>query len=204
MGIKAVAFDFGNVISEPQDPSTIGLLAAIGDVTEDQARDIAFNGREEWDRGDLSGPDHYRRGFARHGKEADEGVIHAFMRADLESWASLNEESVKLVEAVKAAGFRTAILSNMPREFIGTVRKRFPIVSKVDVGVFSCEHSVVKPAKEIYGILLKELKAEATEVLFFDDMQANIDAARSVGIQAYLWEDAQGARKILCEAGVLE
>ncbi|MFA6507300.1 MAG: HAD family phosphatase [Treponemataceae bacterium] len=204
MGIKAVAFDFGNVISERQDPSTMGLLAAIADVSEEQARDIVFTGREDWDRGDLSGPDHYRRGFQRHGVEIDEGVLHAFMRADLESWATLNEACVALMEEVKAAGTRTAILSNMPHEFLGSARKRFPVVSKVDVSVFSCEHSIVKPVKAIYEVLLNQLNVPASEVLFFDDMPENIDAAREVGIQAHLWSDAAAARKILHESGVLK
>lgn len=201
MGIKAVAFDFGNVISAPQDTGTMGLLAAIGDVTEEQARDIAFTGREDWDRGDLSGPEHYRRGFARHGRaDVDEGILHAFMRADLESWATLNDETASLMEETLAAGLRLAILSNMPREFIGTVRKRFPIVGKAHVGVFSAEHSVVKPAREIYEILLRELGLAGEEVLFFDDVEENVEAARALGIRAVLWKNPEDARKTFLEA----
>lgn len=204
MGIKAVAFDFGNVISVPQDPEIMGILAAIGDVSEDQARDIAFTGREDWDRGDLSGPEHYRRGFARHGRaDVDEGTLNAFMRADLESWANLNDATVRLMEDIQAYGVRTAILSNMPREFIGTVKKRFAIVGKVDAGVFSGEHSVVKPAREIYEILLRELRLDAAEVLFFDDVNTNVEAARAVGMKAVLWENAADARRVLSEMGVL-
>jgi len=203
MGIKAVAFDFGNVISVQQDPGTMGLLAAIGGVDEAAARDIAFNGREDWDRGDLSGPDHYRRGFARHGREPDEKTLHAFMRADLESWATLDEGTVALMEELLSVGVRTAILSNMPWEFVGTVRERFPVVSKVEVGVFSCEHASVKPAPEIYGVLLEKLALPASAVLFFDDMEANIAAARSLGLDGRLWNGATAARAVLVEAGVL-
>jgi HAD superfamily hydrolase (TIGR01509 family) len=126
------------------------------------------------------------------------------MRADLESWATLNEECLKLVEEVKAAGTRTAILSNMPHEFLGSVRKRFPVVSKVDVSVFSCEHSIVKPVKAIYEVLLTQLNLPAAEVVFFDDTLKNVEAARDMGIQAHLWSDAAAARKILCETGVLK
>lgn len=204
MGIKAVAFDFGNVISAPQDPETMGLLAAIGDVSEEDARDIAFNGREDWDRGDLSGPDHYRRGFARLGRSnVDEGTINAFMRADLESWAVINEDSVRLIEDVSSAGLKTAILSNMPHEFISTARRRFPVIGKVDVGVFSAEHSVVKPDPGIYTILLEKLGLRAADVLFFDDVSANVEAALAIGMAAFLWTDAPNARITLRERGIL-
>lgn len=204
MGIKAVAFDYGNVISIPQDPRTMERLAAIVGVSEAQARDIVFTGREDWDRGDLSGPEHYRRGFARHGMpEVDASLLNEFMRADLESWANLNEASLRLMEDVRAAGMRTAILSNMPHEFIKTVRECFPIVGMVDAVVFSADHSVVKPDRAIYGILLKELGLAADEVLFFDDMEPNVAAARAVGLRALLWRNPEEGRTMLVEKGVL-
>ncbi len=203
MGINAVAFDFGNVISVPQDPATMERLAAIAGVSEDQARDIAFTGRGDWDGGALSGPDHYRRGFLRHGKEADDGLLAAFMRADLDSWATLNGETVALMEELIGAGVRTAILSNMPWEFIGTVRERFPIVGKVEVGVFSCEQSMVKPSPGIYRALLEKLALPPEDVLFFDDMEQNIEAARALGIEAHLWTGPAEARAVLASCGVL-
>lgn len=203
MSIKAVAFDFGNVISVPQEPETMSLLAAIADVDEAAARDIAFTGRDDWDSGALSGPDHYRRGFLRHGKDADEGTLAAFMRADLESWATLNDRTVALMEELLAAGVRTAILSNMPKEFIGTVRKRFPIVSKVELRVFSGELGVVKPAPEIYRSLLEKLALPPEAVLFFDDMERNIDAARKLGMAARLWTGPDAARAVLAAEGIL-
>lgn len=205
MGIKAVAFDYGNVISVPQDPRTMKRLAEIAAVTEAQARDIVFTGRDDWDRGDLSGPDHYRRGFARHGRvDVDAGMLDEFMRADLESWASLNEGSLSLMEDVRAAGTGTAILSNMPHEFIRIVRERFPIVGMVDVGVFSAEHSVVKPGRAIYEILLRELKLDASEVLFFDDMEPNVAAAREIGMRSVQWKNSADARNVLVEMGVIK
>jgi putative hydrolase of the HAD superfamily len=205
VGIAAVAFDYGNVISVPQDPLAMRRLAAIGGVTEEEARDIAFSGREDWDRGDLSGPDHYRRGFARIGRPSvDAGLLDEFMRADLASWAALNSESLRLMEDVRSSGTRTAILSNMPHEFIRLVRGSYPIVGMADVCVFSAERSVVKPDRTIYDILLRELGLAAGEVLFFDDMEPNVAAARELGMRAVLWRNPEDARNVLIEAGVLK
>lgn len=203
MGIKAVVFDFGNVISHQQDPDAMGLLAAMADITEDQARDIAFNGRGEWDAGRLDGLEHYRKGFARHGVAADEGLLNAFMRADLESWASCNEETVALIGKVKAAGFTTAILSNMPHEFLASARKRWPVITGVDVGIYSCEHLLAKPERAIYDLLLSKLGLPGGEVVFFDDMPVNIEAAKGAGINGYVWTGVSAAEAILSELGVL-
>jgi putative hydrolase of the HAD superfamily len=203
VSIKAVVFDFGNVISHQQDPEAMGLLAAMADVTEDQARDIAFTGRGEWDAGRVEGLAHYRTGFARHGVAADEGLLHAFMRADLESWANVNEETVKLIGDIKAAGYRTGILSNMPHEFLATARKRWPVITGVDVGVYSCEHLLAKPERAIYDLLVSKLSLPADEIVFFDDVQANVDAAAAVGIKALLWTGVDAARAKLGELGIL-
>lgn len=201
--IEAVVFDFGNVISLPQDSESMGLLAAMADISEDQARDIAFNGRAEWDAGRVDGIEHFRKGFVRHGVSADEGLLSAFMRADMESWAQVNEETLALIDAVKAAGFKTGILSNMPHEFLASARKRYPVISSVDVGIYSCEHLLAKPEKAIYDLLISRLGVSADRIVFFDDMEVNVKAAAAAGIVAFHWTGVAGARKTLAELGVL-
>jgi putative hydrolase of the HAD superfamily len=202
MGIKAVAFDFGNVISQPQDASTMELMGVIGDISEADARRIVFDGRDDWDRGSVAGPEFFRRGFAALGKDPDEGVLQAFMRADLESWTNLDEGTLALIDGVKAAGLKTAILSNMPHEFVGTARKRFPFFGAVDAAVLSCEHGVIKPEPAIFAILLEKLALSGPEVVFFDDIEKNVQAARTAGIQAFLWKGADAARGTLRDLGV--
>jgi putative hydrolase of the HAD superfamily len=43
---------------------------------------------------------------------------------------------------------------------------------------------LAKPSQDIYQKLLLELGTTANRVLFFDDLQANVAGAASVGIQA--------------------
>jgi putative hydrolase of the HAD superfamily len=42
----------------------------------------------------------------------------------------------------------------------------------------------VKPDPEAFQHVLRELEVQADAVVFFDDLQQNIDAARAVGINA--------------------
>lgn len=51
---------------------------------------------------------------------------------------------------------------------------------------FSFEMGLVKPNPAIYHQVLAEQGFSPAEVLFFDDNVANIDSAKSIGIQAYL------------------
>jgi putative hydrolase of the HAD superfamily len=202
MGIKAVVFDFGNVLSMPQGLETMGLLASIAGVDEKTISEVVWKTRAEYDRGAVTGADYYKGALAAVGVNLDEGSLAALVRTGLESWANLNPETVKLAEDAKAAGFKIGILSNMPHDFLALARKRFPIVKAMDAGIFSCEVSVNKPEKAIYEALIAALGVKAEEIVFFDDIEANVAGAAAVGIAARLWKDAATARKDLAALGV--
>lgn len=202
MGIKAVVFDYGNVLSLPQEESSLGLLASIAEVSEEKMKKIVWEKRAEYDRGAVSGVDYYKKMLAEEGGTQDEGALNALVRADLESWANLNPESVALADAIKASGIKIGILSNMPHEFLALAKKRFSVFKTADAGIFSCELGINKPEKGIYEALLKALALEAGAVAFFDDIPANVDAAKALGIQAFLWKDPASARAELNTLGL--
>jgi putative hydrolase of the HAD superfamily len=82
----------------------------------------------------------------------------------------------------------TAILSNSgpgARE-----RERFHGFEDVtDDIVYSHEVGLAKPAPAAYELVTERLGVEAGEVLFLDDVEANVVAARAVGWQAVLHRD---------------
>jgi putative hydrolase of the HAD superfamily len=203
MGIKAVAFDYGNVLSEPQEAGTVGRQAAIAGTTEQEMADLMWKLRAEWDRGTFSAADYYGKGLKRIGKNPDEGTVAAIVRSDLESWATLNAETVKLMEELKSNGIKIAILSNMPHEFLALARKRFPIFSQVDAGIYSCELKIIKPEKGIYDELIRKLGIAPAETVFFDDIEQNVSSGAAAGLEAFLWKGAADARAKLAELGVL-
>lgn len=41
-----------------------------------------------------------------------------------------------------------------------------------------------KPGEKIYGIMVDHLGIEAGEAIFLDDFRGNVEAARSLGLQA--------------------
>ena len=92
-----------------------------------------------------------------------------------------------LVGELKAAGYRLYVLSNMSREFIDYLR-RFPVYALFDGEVVSCEELVVKPERRIYEILLERYALQPAETLFIDDRDANILAARALGINGFRFD----------------
>ena len=52
---------------------------------------------------------------------------------------------------------------------------------------------VLKPARAIYEAALERLNVQANAVVFLDDVEAYVQAARDVGMRAYCVSGVQGA-----------
>jgi putative hydrolase of the HAD superfamily len=57
---------------------------------------------------------------------------------------------------------------------------------------YSCRMGLAKPAKAYFTAILSELDVRPDTVLFIDDRQANVAAAREVGINAAIFEVDSG------------
>ena len=202
MNIKSVVFDYGNVISLPQCPTVMESLAQLAGVERKKFETTAWSLRDEYDRGTLTSQEYYRCVLSHFGVSLDNKTIDEMIALDLGSWKNLDSATVTLMEDVKKAGYVLGILSNMPHDFLAWAWENLPVFSLPDKALFSCELGLIKPELAIYTKLLSLLKLEAEEVVFFDDKPENIENARVAGIQAFLWENAEKARRELASLGV--
>ena len=90
----------------------------------------------------------------------------------------------KLIDELKAAGYKLYVLSNMSREFIDFLRKQ-KVYENFDGYVVSCEVGIVKPMPEIYALLLERFDLDAAEPIFLDDSKENVAAAAAKGIATF-------------------
>ncbi|MDR1931438.1 MAG: HAD family phosphatase [Spirochaetales bacterium] len=199
--IHAVVFDFGQVISLPPAPGAMEKIADAAGVDAKTMNSLIWDNRSEYDRGLWSGREYYRRILAKAGQSRSEAVLEELARLDGEAWTNLNPATLKLMEDVQAAGLKLGILSNIPRDFLALARERFPVFTRCDAGIFSCEIGSIKPEPLIYEKLIAALGCAPREIVFFDDMPANVEKALELGIQAFVWENAENARKELRRLG---
>ncbi|MDR0598568.1 MAG: HAD family phosphatase [Treponema sp.] len=202
MSVKAAAFDFGGVISLPQDEQAMDDMARAAGIETSLMRRLYWGGRSRYDQGLLSGEEYFRDILTGAGIVPPPGTLGKLVTRDLESWSRVNPQTEKLIRDLKAAGLTTAVLSNMPREFADRVAGTLPVLALPDVRVYSCDAGAVKPGEAIYRILLSRLGIEAEELAFFDDLEANVASARTLGIAAFLWEGPEKAREELENRGV--
>lgn len=197
--IKALVLDYGNVISEPQDTGCYARMAALSGLSEDFFRKAFWKYRPDYDRGTIRGVDMYRRVLAEAGLASrdEDGLPERLLEEDLASWARVSPRVTEWALSLKASGLALGILSNMPFDFIERYGGGIELFAKADAAVFSCHVGEIKPESAIYGIAIARLGLKPEEIAFFDDLEANVMAARAAGMRAFVWTGLEAARKDL-------
>ena len=132
--------------------------------------------------------------------EAGTGLTRRELRDIIEAVrGSLHEkpETAKLVRALHQRGFDIYCLSNMPAPMYELLRQRHNFWDVFRGIVISAEIQMMKPEPEIYLHLLERFGLNAQESVFVDDMQANVDAAKAVGLHAIRFQTATQCQQAL-------
>jgi len=202
LSVKAVVFDYGNVISLPQDPKVMDELAGRVGVEREKFVSTLWSLRGDYDRGIISAKEYFKTVLASLAVFMDDESIEELIEIDTNSWKNVNAETEALMKEIKAAGYLLGILSNMPLDFLAWAKKNLPVFSLPHAGLYSCEVNLIKPEEAIYRKLLSMLGVKASELVFFDDKAENIAGAKAVGMKAILWQDVESARRELISLGV--
>lgn len=97
--------------------------------------------------------------------------------------AVIRPEFLAFLSAARAAGCKTAILSNELDLFYDPAfRSRLAFMSEIDVTHDGTYTRVLKPDSKAYIALLRELEVAAETCVFVDDQARNIAGAQSVGM----------------------
>ncbi len=101
------------------------------------------------------------------------------------SWPrKLHPEAIALIQVLRSNGYRVATLSN-------TNPVHWPLVLEMGLGQHVRDHfpshqtGQLKPDLPAFRAVLVNYKCKPKEVLFFDDQEANVNAAKSLGIRAH-------------------
>lgn len=93
-------------------------------------------------------------------------------------------EMVDLLYRIRQNGYKVFFLSDMIDATYNYLRD---ILEDFDGGVFSYQEHVRKPNVKIFEILINRYNLDVAEIIFFDDKPSNVDAAKSLGMQAVVF-----------------
>jgi putative hydrolase of the HAD superfamily len=182
--LRAAIFDYGMVISRPQEPTAHARLREITGLDHESFEKHYWADRHAYDLGQLSGAT-YWPGFARHANiTLSDEQIRELIENDVLMWSVTNDEMLAWIARLQHAGIRTAVLSNMGADLLRYIQQEFSWLRYFDHLTWSCELGIAKPDPAIYRHTLEKLGVSAEETLFLDDKAENIAAAESVGLHS--------------------
>ena len=105
-----------------------------------------------------------------------------------------NEPMIELMRELKSTGYRMAMLTNNVREWEPLWRSMLPVDEIFELVVDSAFVGLRKPDPAIYELTLERLGGPSpAECLFVDDIEHNVDAARSLGMSAVQYREPEQA-----------
>ncbi len=194
--IGGVVLDYGEVLCFPPDRSQQARMAAALGLDLDVFSLNYQRERGSYDRGDMSPAEYWSKVAA--GRDAlNESLLAKLRDWDVEMWSNLNHAMVDWLGRLRRAGFKTGVLSNMHADMASFVHRRFGWLGSLDCLILSCEVRLVKPERAIYDRCVDGLALPPSEVLFIDDREVNVKAAKDAGLRALQFESIEQLREAL-------
>jgi putative hydrolase of the HAD superfamily len=182
--ISAVILDYGQVLAHSATPEDFGRMAKILNSSFESFYTLWQNTRDPYDRGDFTPEEYWLKLAAQANSSLDRSQIEILRNVEVEIWSHVDQGMLDWVRQLRAAGIKTGFLSNMPRDLVTYLRANCEWMENFVFKTFSSEVRLIKPDPAIYEHTLHGLGVSASESLFVDDREINIQAARALGMHA--------------------
>ncbi|HUE99876.1 MAG TPA: HAD family phosphatase [Anaerolineales bacterium] len=200
--IKAIIFDFGNVLLEwnpryvyqryfPNDPE--GMERFLQEVNF-----MEWNLLQDKGRPFTEGVAVLSREFPHYSH-----LIQAYHDHWIDSLGESLPGTVEILKELKQAGYRVYGLSNWSAETFPRALEKHDFFNLLDDFVISGEVGHVKPHPEIFQIILDRIGRPANECLFIDDALANIEQAQKLGFATVHFQSPEQLRSRLLDLKIL-
>lgn len=202
--IEAAIFDFGGVLTSPVRTAVASWANAEGVVADSffacvrawLSRDApAGNPVHRLETGELTVEEFNRELAVRLETVDGRAVAPEGLLDRLFAGMDVDPSMVELVRQLRAAGVRTALLSNS----WGNNYPRDLLAELFELSVISGDVGLRKPDPRIYQLTLDRLGLPAGKAVFIDDGWPNVDAATAIGLHAFRHTDVRETRAWVAE-----
>ena len=177
-------FDLGNVIVDIDFKRVLGVWSKLSSVPLATLSERFTMGEvfQQHERGEVSDEE-----FAH--QLSDEMGLSLSFEQFAEGWqavfVALRPEVITIMQKLREEGHRVVVLSNTNRLHCNHWPQHYPeVAAAADHMYLSQDLGMRKPEARIYQHVLNAENIPADQAVFFDDVEANIVAARIVGITA--------------------
>lgn len=199
MSLKAIIFDFGGVLVRTRSQERrIEWEQRLG-LGRGEAEQLVFGGESGTaaQQGRITDEAHWGwlgKLLGLNQEHLDE-FRGAFFADDV-----LDVDLMGYIDRLRAAGYHLGLLSNASDVARKVFSETYGVLPHFDSVTISSEEGIMKPEPEIFRIALGRAGVEPEEAVFVDDVQANVEAARSVGMRGV---DFRTPEQVIAELAAL-
>jgi epoxide hydrolase-like predicted phosphatase len=191
MAIRAVVFDIGGVLELTPRTGWVEKWEARLHLNPGELDERLMDVWRDGSSGTISEEEVEKRIGEIMGM--DQGQVEALM-ADLweEYLGELNVELAAYFASLRPR-YQTAILSNSFAGARSKEQERYHFAELCDLLIYSHEEGIAKPERRIFELTCEHLSVQPAEIVFLDDVEPNVAAARAFGMQAILFRETTQA-----------
>ncbi|WP_144231133.1 HAD family hydrolase [Lactobacillus gasseri] len=184
--LKNIIFDFGNVIMN-YNPNEILNHYELSPADHDLLRKTIFESKEwsEIDAGKIT-----EKKATEIFTDRVPDKLKSKVKQIMATWpenVDFYEPVFNYMEKLRQDGYKIYGLSKTGMQFANFV-KNSEMGNYFDGYVFSAQEKLLKPDRRIYEKLIARYILKPEESLFIDDLKANTNAAKKLGMQAFTFK----------------
>jgi putative hydrolase of the HAD superfamily len=197
--ISMIYLDMGHVITRaPSRENWKALLEMIG-LPEAEFLSRYRDHRDAYDKGTMDTEIFWSRVIGgRENTPLESGRMERLLQADTTCWADYDPRMINWSDTLRNSGYTTGILSNMPLYYAGFARG-LEWFNRFSYHILSAEIKQLKPEPEIYESAIAACGFPADEILFIDDLPANVAAAADAGLHAVQFTGVEALNSVVAE-----
>ncbi len=184
--IKAILFDLGQVILDFDFEPAFRKLSRFTRRSPEQIQAYFYaSGLEAlYDGGKISSQTFHREVKKALGHTLDYNEFKKIWN----NVFTLNPRVARLIKNLKSR-YRLVLISNTNAMHYEYVRIKYPVLSCFDKHILSFKEKARKPDKRIYQTAVKACRARPAEILYIDDREDLIEAAKGLGFHTFTFKN---------------
>lgn len=116
--VKAVIFDYGEVLCHPPTPDETERLASFFGIGVDLLPALWERNRGPYDRGDLTAEAYWSMLAEDAGTAIAPGQLEEICQLDMVMWGNVNSSMVEWAQQLGSSGMKVGLLSNMHPDMV--------------------------------------------------------------------------------------
>ena len=181
--IKVLLFDLGGVLVDFDHLRSAQRIAAFCSKTPRQIYDLFFESGVTiaFEAGKITPEDFYLQVKQMLDLKLSCASFEPIWN-DIFFLSAKNRSVFGLVNALRA-NYKIAMLSNINILHYEYLKKNFPVFGVFDKVFLSFQLGLIKPDKEIYSLVIRDLGVSPPEIFYIDDRLELVESAKSLGLR---------------------